>query len=149
MFGSMDLTVASSWLVMAEGSPAVYFTPLRVVLFLRRKWKKRHARLNGPAHRFLSCFPTRNSFLRCRIARELSCGGRSQPLCPLQPVQRRPGDGAKYPGIQLRVFFADRPAFPVELRLPVQESSLFRGRCGERQVSSHVGDSPEMRETAR
>jgi iron(III) transport system ATP-binding protein len=38
-------------------------------------------------------------------------------------IQRR----ARYPGVQLRVFSPDRPAFPTELRLPVQESSLFRG----------------------
>ena len=64
-------------------------------------------------------------------------------------VQRRPGDRAEYPRVQLRIFSPDRQAFPAKLRLPVQEPPLFRGRCGERQVPNHVGGSPQMRKTAR
>jgi len=51
--------------------------------------------------------------------------------------------------VQLRVFSSNRRAFPAQLRLSVQEPPFFRRRGRERQISSDVGNSPEMRNTAR
>jgi hypothetical protein len=63
--------------------------------------------------------------------------------------QRRSRDRAKHPSVQLRVFSSNRRAFPAQLRLSVQEPPFFRRRGRERQISSDVGNSPEMRNTAR